>query len=92
MEKEEHYEELKVSPYNGWCGEQQPSLSKPIGLRSYANGYRCDFSMVVMTKKPMRDNVTHDQVKVLLPQMQAILEQPGGMFASFYARRRRGNA
>ena len=45
---------------------------------------RCDFSMVVMTKEPFSGDVSYDQVKVLLPQMQAILEQLGGMFASWF--------
>ncbi|MCG9752684.1 DUF2987 domain-containing protein [Vibrio brasiliensis] len=86
MEKEEHYEELKVSPYNEVIVPLDNNLrsANPLVFVHTPMDMRCDFSMVVMTKEPMRDDVTYDQVKVLLPQMQAILEQLGGMFASWF--------
>lgn len=86
MEKEEHYEELKISPYNEVIVPLDDNLrsANPLVFVHTPMDMRCDFSMVVMTKQPMSDNVTYDDVKVLLPQMQAILEQLGGMFASWF--------
>lgn len=86
MEKEEHYEELTISPYNEVIVPLDNNLksANPLVFVHTPMDMRCDFSMVVMTKEPMSGEVSYDQVKVLLPQMQAILEQLGGMFASWF--------
>ncbi|WP_394143961.1 DUF2987 domain-containing protein [Vibrio atypicus] len=86
MEKEEHYEELQVSPYNEVLVPLDSNLksANPLVFVHTPMDMRCDFSMVVMTKDPMNGEVSYDEVKVLLPQMQAILEQLGGMFASWF--------
>ncbi|MDF5689036.1 DUF2987 domain-containing protein, partial [Vibrio parahaemolyticus] len=39
---------------------------------------------VVMTKEPLQGNVSYDQLKPLLPQMQTMLEDLGGMFAGWF--------
>ncbi|MFB9217366.1 DUF2987 domain-containing protein [Vibrio sinaloensis] len=86
MEKEEHYEELKISPYNEVIVPLDNNLrsANPLVFVHTPMDMRCDFSMVVMTKEPMNGQVTYQEVEVLLPQMQAILEQLGGMFASWF--------
>ena len=86
MEKEEHYEELQISPYNEVLVPLDNNLksANPLVFVHTPMDMRCDFSMVVMTKDPMNGEVSYDEVKVLLPQMQAILEQLGGMFASWF--------
>ncbi|NVD06665.1 DUF2987 domain-containing protein [Vibrio sp. JPW-9-11-11] len=86
MEKEEHYEELEISPYKEVVVPLDNNLrsANPLVFVHTPMDQRCDFSMVVMTKQPMSGEVSYDQVKVLLPQMQAILEQLGGMFASWF--------
>ncbi|WP_159656585.1 DUF2987 domain-containing protein [Vibrio atypicus] len=86
MEKEEHYEELQISPYNEVLVPLDNNLksANPLVFVHTPMDMRCDFSMVVMTKDPMNGEVSYDDVKVLLPQMQAILEQLGGMFASWF--------
>ncbi|MEL7291096.1 MAG: DUF2987 domain-containing protein [Pseudomonadota bacterium] len=86
MEKEEHYEELSVSPHREVLVPLDNNLrsANPLVFVRTPMDQRCDFSMVVMTKQPMSGEVSYEQVKVLLPQMQAILEQLGGMFASWF--------
>ena len=86
MEKEEHYEDLNVSPYNEVIVPLDNNLrsANPLVFVHTPMDMRCDFSMVVMTKEPMNGEVSYDEVKVLLPQMQVILEQLGGMFASWF--------
>ncbi|MDC5706429.1 DUF2987 domain-containing protein [Vibrio europaeus] len=86
MEKEEHYEELTISPYNEVIVPLDKNLksANPLVFVHTPMDMRCDFSMVVMTREPFSGEISYDQVKVLLPQMQAILEQLGGMFASWF--------
>ena len=86
MEKEEHYEELTISPYNEVVVPLDNNLrsANPLVFVHTPIDTRCDFSMVVMTKEPMAGEVKYEDVEVLLPQMQVILEQLGGMFASYF--------
>jgi hypothetical protein len=86
MEKEEHYEELTISPYNEVLVPLDSNLrsANPLVFVHTPMDTRCDFSMVVMTKEPMSGQISYDQIEVLLPQMQVILEQLGGMFASYF--------
>jgi len=86
MEKEEHYEELTISPYKEVIVPLDNNLrsANPLVFVHTPKDMRCDFSMVVMTKEPMSGEVSYQEVKTLLPQMQAILEQLGGMFASWF--------
>ncbi|EFP98174.1 DUF2987 domain-containing protein [Vibrio caribbeanicus] len=86
MEKEEHYEELKTSSVNEVIVPLDNNLrsANPLVFVHTPKAMRCDFSMVVMTKKSFSGKITYQQVKRLLPQMQSILEQLGGMFASWF--------
>ncbi|RJX72786.1 DUF2987 domain-containing protein [Vibrio sinensis] len=86
MEKEEHYEKLDVSPYKELLVPLDSHLKQanPLVFVQTPMDERCDFSMVVMSKKPFKGEVTYDEVSVLLPQMQVILEDLGGSFASWF--------
>ena len=86
MEKEEHYEELQVSPYQEVLVPLDDNLrsANPLVFVQTPMDQRCDFSMVVMTKAPLSGSVSYDEIKVLLRQMQTILEELGGMFASWF--------
>ena len=54
MEKEEHYEELKSSPYHELLVPLDNNLksANPLVFVQTPMDQRCDFSMVVMTKEP----------------------------------------
>ncbi|EGU18597.1 hypothetical protein SX4_3676 [Vibrio mimicus SX-4] len=86
MEKEEHYEELKTGPSYELLVPLDNNLrqANPLVFVDTPQDKRCDFSMVVMAKKPFEGKVAYQEVEVLLPQMQAMLEQLGGMFASWF--------
>lgn len=86
MEKEEHYEELRISPYKEVLVPLDKNLrsANPLVFVDTPMDKRCDFSMVVMTKEPLSGKVDYQQIERLLPQMQAMLEQLGGMFASWF--------
>lgn len=86
MEKEEHYEDINISKYNELLVPLDTNLksANPLIFVHTPMDMRCDYSMVVMTKQPMSGEIAYQQVEVLLPQMQSILEQLGGMFASWF--------
>lgn len=86
MEKEEHYEELKTGPGYELLVPLDNNLrqANPLVFVDTPQDKRCDFSMVVMAKTPFEGKVAYQEVEVLLPQMQAMLEQLGGMFASWF--------
>ncbi len=86
MEKEEHYEELKSSQYNELLVPIDDNLrqANPLVFVQTPQDRRCDFSMVVMTKEPFEGKVGYQDVEKLMPQMQAMLEDLGGMFASWF--------
>lgn len=86
MEKEEHYEELKSSPYNELIVPLDNNLksANPLVFVQTPMDQRCDFSMVVMTKEPFNGEIAYADVEKLMPQMQAMLEDLGGMFASWF--------
>ncbi|SEF97894.1 DUF2987 domain-containing protein [Vibrio hangzhouensis] len=86
MEKEEHYEELQSSEANELKVPLDNNLrqANPLVFVHTPKDRRCDFSMVVMTKKPLSGKVSYQQIESLLPQMQTMLEDLGGMFASWF--------
>ncbi|WP_333004409.1 DUF2987 domain-containing protein [Vibrio coralliilyticus] len=86
MEKEEHYEELKSSPYHELIVPLDNNLksANPLVFVHTPMDQRCDFSMVVMTKEPFNGEIAYADVEKLMPQMQAMLEDLGGMFASWF--------
>lgn len=86
MEKEKKYEELK--PGNGTeliiPLDSNLKSANPLVYVQTPIDTRCDYSMVVMTKQAMSDKVYYKDIEKLLPQMQSMLEDLGGSFASWF--------
>ncbi|MEZ8859815.1 DUF2987 domain-containing protein [Vibrio sp. 10N.247.311.51] len=85
MEKEEHYEELKVSPANELLlpVDQNLRSANPL-IFVQTQEQECAYSLVVMTQEPLAGTVEVAQVENLLPQMQAMLEDVSGMFSGWF--------
>lgn len=86
MEKEEHYEELAISETNQVLLPLDGNLKQanPLVFVQTPRDRRCDFSVVVKSRQPLEGRVSYQQAVEYLPQMQAMLENLGGMFASFF--------
>lgn len=86
MEKEEKYEDL--TPKSGkellLPLDNNLKQANPLVFVHTPKDMRCDFSMVVMTKEALSGRVDYGQIERLLPQMQSMLEDLGGMFASWF--------
>ncbi|WP_286291406.1 DUF2987 domain-containing protein [Vibrio apostichopi] len=84
MEKEEHYEELKVSPASELLlpVDQNLRSANPL-IFVQTQEQECAYSLVVMTQEPLAGTVEVAQLESLLPQMQAMLEDVSGMFSSW---------
>ena len=85
MEKEEHYEELKVSPANELLlpVDQNLRSANPL-IFVQTQEQECAYSLVVMTQEPLAGTVEVAQIENLLPQMQAMLEDVSGMFSGWF--------
>ncbi len=85
MEKEEHYEVLDTSDYELKLPiDRNLKSANPLVFVQTEKDKRCDFSFVVMTKKQFSGTVKYEDIERLLPQMQIILEDLGGMFANWF--------
>jgi hypothetical protein len=86
MEKEKKYQEL--TPVNGKellvPLDSNLKSANPLVFARTPMDLRCDFSMVVMTKQSLSGKVYYKDIEKLLPQMQSMLEDLGGMFASWF--------
>ncbi|UPR30048.1 DUF2987 domain-containing protein [Vibrio crassostreae] len=85
MEKEEHYEELKVSSANELLlpVDQNLRSANPL-IFVQTQEQECAYSLVVMTQEPLVGTVEVAQIENLLPQMQAMLEDVSGMFSGWF--------
>ncbi|EGR3263447.1 DUF2987 domain-containing protein [Vibrio parahaemolyticus] len=86
MEKEEHYEEFVIPASKELPLPIDKNLksANPLVFVHTPKDSRCDYSLVVMTKEPLQDSVSYEQLKPLMPQMQSMLEDLGGMFAGWF--------
>ncbi len=86
MEKEEHYEEfvIPVSKELPLPIDKNLKSANPLVFVQTPKDTRCDYSLVVMTKQPLQGDVSYDQLTPLMPQMQSMLEDLGGMFAGWF--------
>ena len=86
MEKEEHYEEFVIPATKELPIPIDKNLksANPLVFVQMPKDTRCDYSLVVMTKEPLQGNVSYEQLTPLMPQMQALLEDLGGMFAGWF--------
>ncbi|NLS12578.1 DUF2987 domain-containing protein [Vibrio sp. SM6] len=86
MEKEAHYEELIIP------SSQELPLPIDANLRSanplvfiqLPSSPTCSYSFVVMRKSPWVEKVSLNDVQVLLPQMQSLLNDLGGLFSRWF--------
>ncbi|MDF4979898.1 DUF2987 domain-containing protein [Vibrio parahaemolyticus] len=86
MEKEEHYEEFVIPASKELPLPIDKNLksANPLVFVHTPKDSRCDYSFVVMTKEPLQGSVSYEQLKPLMPQMQSMLEDLGGMFAGWF--------
>ncbi|ELA9344114.1 TPA: DUF2987 domain-containing protein [Vibrio parahaemolyticus] len=86
MEKEEHYEEFVIPASKELPLPIDKNLksANPLVFVHTPKDSRCDYSLVVMMKEPLQGSVSYDQLKPLMPQMQSMLEDLGGMFAGWF--------
>ena len=86
MEKEEHYEEFEIPASKELPLPIDKNLksANPLVFVQTPIDTRCDYSLVVMTKQPLQGNVSYEQLAPLMPQMQSMLEDLGGMFAGWF--------
>ncbi len=86
MAKEKHYEEFVIPASQELPLPVDKNLksANPLVFVQTPKDTRCDYSFVVMTKFPLQGNVSYEQLVPLMPQMQSMLEDLGGMFASWF--------
>ncbi|CAI2289398.1 DUF2987 domain-containing protein [Vibrio parahaemolyticus] len=86
MEKEEHYEEFVIPASKELPLPIDKNLksANPLVFVHTPKDSRCDYSLVVMTKEPLQGSVSYERLKPLMPQMQSMLEDLGGMFAGWF--------
>ncbi|MCX8854340.1 DUF2987 domain-containing protein [Vibrio parahaemolyticus] len=86
MEKEEHYEEFVIPASKELPLPIDKNLksANPLVFVHTPKDSRCDYSLVVMTKEPLQGSVSYEQLKPLMPQMQSMLEDLGGVFAGWF--------
>lgn len=86
MEKEEKYEALGTAPN----GELQLPLdshlrqANPLVFVHIDQITQCDFSMVVMSREPLKQQVDYQHLANLKGDMQLLLGKLGGMFARWF--------
>ncbi len=87
MEKDKHYEEFVIPSSQELIVPLDNNLRQvgPIVHVDTENGKTCDFSMVVMTKHPLSGHVSYQKIAALLPQMDKMLDDLGGMFSSWFS-------
>ncbi|GEM74578.1 DUF2987 domain-containing protein [Vibrio sagamiensis] len=86
MEKDVHYEEFVISSSKELMIPLDKNLksANPLVFVQTPESERCDYSLVVMAKYQLQGNVNYEQISLLLPQMQSLLEELGGVFASWF--------
>lgn len=87
MENEKHYEELVIPESQELIVPLDNNL-RQVGPLIYVDtetDKQCDFSMVVMTKQALQEEITYQAIESLLPQMAKMLDDLGGMFSSWFS-------
>ncbi|WP_074213580.1 DUF2987 domain-containing protein [Salinivibrio sp. ES.052] len=92
MRKKEHYEEFTIPasqalplPLDNQLRQVNPDVF--VETPSELN---CDISFQVLVDKPVGNILTSQQVRDWLPQMDAMMENLGGMFASWFMPKTQG--
>ncbi|KDM91454.1 DUF2987 domain-containing protein [Photobacterium galatheae] len=86
MQKEEHYEALVIPADNALVVPLDNNLrqANPDVTFVINDGIVCDLSMQVIAAKPFGTSVTKAELVALLPQMDTLLSDLGGMFSSWF--------
>ncbi|MCG3728384.1 DUF2987 domain-containing protein [Vibrio cincinnatiensis] len=86
MEKEAHYELLPSNKIHELLLPLDNHLrqANPLVFVDTPNDQPCDFSVVVLSKKPLKGLISYQEIEQLLPQMQSLLQELGGMFARWF--------
>lgn len=86
MENPKHYAPLSVSP----SGELNLPLdsnlrqANPLVYVHLEQPVQCDFSMVVVSREPLFEEVSHQQLVLIRDDMQSMQASLGGMFARWF--------
>ncbi|GAM63697.1 hypothetical protein JCM19232_2677 [Vibrio ishigakensis] len=86
MEKEEHYEELKIAD-NGEVNVPLDSnlrSANPLVYIVTQGEARCDYSLVVLSKESWQGNIDKQTLETSTEQMHDMLGNLGGMFSSWF--------
>lgn len=86
MQKEEHYEELVIPADNALIVPIDNNLrqANPDVTFVIDDGITCDVSMQVIVSKPLGLAINKAALDSLLPQMDILLNDLGGMFSSWF--------
>lgn len=86
MENKAKYEELTPSAINELVLPLDNNLrqANPLIFVDLPERPRCDYSTVVMARNNLANTVSYQEIAVLLPQMQSLLEKLGGSFAHWF--------
>ncbi|WP_226926523.1 DUF2987 domain-containing protein [Grimontia hollisae] len=86
MTKEEHYEEFDIPASQELPLPIDNHLRKvnPDVFIETEGDTTCDISFQVLAKKPFTQEMTDSDVNTLVPQMTVMMQDLGGMFASWF--------
>ncbi|WP_299018650.1 DUF2987 domain-containing protein [uncultured Photobacterium sp.] len=86
MQKEEHYEELEIPvdyelvvPVDTNLRQANPDVTFVID-----DGITCDVSMQVIANKHYVQSISQSEIAEIVPQMDSLLADLGGMFSSWF--------
>ncbi|OOE92817.1 hypothetical protein BZG78_10575 [Salinivibrio sp. MA351] len=92
MRKKEHYEEFTIPASQALPLPLDNQLRKvnPDVFVETPSTLNCDISFQVLVDKPVGKTLTSQQVRDWLPQMDTMMENLGGMFASWFMPKTQG--
>ncbi|MGF1786590.1 DUF2987 domain-containing protein [Photobacterium swingsii] len=86
MQKEEHYEELVIPESNELVVPVDKNLrqANPDVTFVIDDGITCDMSMQVIANTQFDDTISKSDIEKLVPQMNNMMSDLGGMFSSWF--------
>lgn len=86
MQKDEHYEDLTIPESNELAVPVDTNLrqANPDVTFVIDDGITCDVSMQVIAKSHYGEQINQSDIQSLVPQMDQILSELGGMFSSWF--------
>ncbi|OOF20443.1 hypothetical protein BZJ17_12960 [Salinivibrio sp. IB574] len=92
MRKKEHYEAFDIPPSQALplpLDNQLRKVNPDVFVETPA-GMTCDISFQVLVNTPVDQQLTGEQIQGWLPQMDAMMKNLGGMFASWFMPKTQG--